>query len=943
MTATPIAGCWTAVGPMSHHPVGAVRTPAIWHGVLSARRSLSPVHAFRTQPKLANTRASARGMTYCSNQASASRHGSMSLTACMALCKSMNCQFIQYDCNTDCWLLDSCGTYELSTCGSSTYFRDLTWGVVSATQPQPGACFPNTAQTGEFTCTGNMYCSNQASASKHGFMSLTACMALCKSMSCQFIQYDCNTDCWLLDSCGTYELSTCGSSTYFRDLTWGVVSATQPQPGACFPNTAQTGEYTCTGNMYCSNQASASKHGSMSLTVCMALCKTMNCQFIQYDCNTDCWLLDNCGTYAISTCGSSLYHNTLFNTPTMTSIAPVLTAPVPVPAPPPSDDSGVVVLTSIGGGLSVVILGMLGIFLRRLRAKRQMAAVTPVTPMPTDSPDRSKPARVRVSQMDEEAESKAKPLSDATAESLPDNWGRKIGSKQDLTFDDLVYVPHADLNVFQTLLNKTYRPIPTQDRPCPNKKCDKQKGGCPCVQRGGDPGLPTGYQLMRVIRVEDSGMFDRYVKRRSDIRRKRGSCKPPDSQFFTAAAMEHDAAMKSALGSVDDDTNEVFLWHGTQIRKGLAIAQDDFDLSFAGSGAGTMYGKGLYFAESCTKADEYAKDEDDGHYEKIHAMLLCRVCVGNYHYVTDRDPSAIDHFHRGDTDSTIGDRAAAVHTYREIVVYDADQVYPEYLVLYKRLHKGQHAQPVSESRPFVLELPVYWLNVGKNPFTESFNVHYKVREKIRATLQRLAMGCSANKPRVVSARRVEDSSLWVRYIRKKSSLGNALDDRGEDKFKPPNELDGKPETGHSLTTSLLREKHTEDTVSLENIQYGLNEMLLWHGTDRAAATVIAEEGFLVLDAKHGRRFGNGVYLAEDLDKSLSYAPEVSGRRHVLLCRAVCGDMHYTEQHWESSADSTAKKNGKHSVLANPDGVGPREYVLFEEDQVYPEYLLEIES
>lgn len=45
------------------------------------------------------------------------------------------------------------------------------------------------------------------------------------------------------------------------------------------------------------------------------------------------------------------------------------------------------------------------------------------------------------------------------------------------------------------------------------------------------------------------------------------------------------------------------------MRKGLAIAQDDFKLSFAGSTTGSMFGEGLYFAESCTKADEYAKDD----------------------------------------------------------------------------------------------------------------------------------------------------------------------------------------------------------------------------------------------------------------------------------------------------------------------------------------------
>lgn len=58
------------------------------------------------------------------------------------------------------------------------------------------------------------------------------------------------------------------------------------------------------------------------------------------------------------------------------------------------------------------------------------------------------------------------------------------------------------------------------------------------------------------------------------------------------------------------------------------------------------------------------------------------------------------------------------------------------------------------------------------------------------------------------------------------------------------------------------------------MQEGLNEMLLWHGTTKKAAETIAEEGFLVAGtASHGWRFGNGVYLAEDLTKSLDYCKQ----------------------------------------------------------------------
>lgn len=57
----------------------------------------------------------------------------------------------------------------------------------------------------------------------------------------------------------------------------------------------------------------------------------------------------------------------------------------------------------------------------------------------------------------------------------------------------------------------------------------------------------------------------------------------------------------------------------------------------------------------------------------IRALLLCRVCVGKFYYTQGREPTAIDKYTAGEADSTLGDRAKSVNTYREIVVYDADQ------------------------------------------------------------------------------------------------------------------------------------------------------------------------------------------------------------------------------------------------------------------------------
>ncbi|CAE8616654.1 unnamed protein product [Polarella glacialis] len=422
-------------------------------------------------------------------------------------------------------------------------------------------------------------------------------------------------------------------------------------------------------------------------------------------------------------------------------------------------------------------------------------------------------------------------------------------------------------------------------------------------------------------------MFERYAQRLGKIKRSRGSAKALAPPLFTQEPTRERFA--DVLAPLDSSLNEAYLWHGTTVRRGLAIAQDDFSLRFAGSGAGSMYGEGLYFAESCTKADEYSQAEPGGHYEGTHALLLCRACLGKFYYVTDRDPGAKQKVESGEFDSTVGDRAKAAKTYREVVLYDPDQVYPEYVILYDRLDGGKTV--TANDAPFHLELPVYWVNVHRNPIADPFSVHYTVRQKIKDLIQRLASGtCSGSKPVVLDVRRVEDSELWNRYVGFKAGLHQSL----------------RPESGHALTSQLLEDEvDAEEAAGIENMDFALNELLLWHGTDEESATAIAESGFLSGSAgtvKHGRRFGEGAYFAEDLAKSISYAPEsLAGVRYVLLCRTVCGHIWYTERSSDTDAHQAAKRSLKHSVLANPDGKGPREYVLFEDTQAYPEYIVQL--
>lgn len=68
-----------------------------------------------------------------------------------------------------------------------------------------------------------------------------------------------------------------------------------------------------------------------------------------------------------------------------------------------------------------------------------------------------------------------------------------------------------------------------------------------------------------------------------------------------------------------------------------------------------------------------------------------------------------------------------------------------------------------------------------------------------------------------------------------------------------------------------------------------------------------QEGFMVGNARHGRRFGTGVYLAEDLQKSLSYCSSSDGTNYVLLCRS-CHQM---------KVPACSHKNSESHSLSSP--------------------------
>jgi len=112
-------------------------------------------------------------------------------------------------------------------------------------------------------------------------------------------------------------------------------------------------------------------------------------------------------------------------------------------------------------------------------------------------------------------------------------------------------------------------------------------------------------------------------------------------------------------------------------------------VSKAGSNAGTLYGPGIYFAEASSKADEYAQDDKEGIFAGLYGMLICRVTCGNINYTDEVAPPVqglVDSILKTQTHHCIlGDREKCRGTYREFIVFDQKQAYPEYVVIYRRV------------------------------------------------------------------------------------------------------------------------------------------------------------------------------------------------------------------------------------------------------------------
>jgi len=279
---------------------------------------------------------------------------------------------------------------------------------------------------------------------------------------------------------------------------------------------------------------------------------------------------------------------------------------------------------------------------------------------------------------------------------VPSYW-RRPKDKQATPQEHLSLLEADVVARFQFLFDATHKSTDnwTRDRGCSlhDLACTAE-----CAFRHKKP-VPTGYKVEAVLRNMRTELWGLYAVHRAAIAKE---CEDNNrEQAFKAFTDVKTINVLLEDAPLVESCNEWFLLHGSSPDRCRSICESGFTMSRAGTGAtwkeagaskGTpLYGFGLYFAESITKADEYSKAVPKGEMlEGCHSVLVCRVTGGRAQYCDTNEIDAAllqQQVIAGPFHSVFGDRVSKLNKpYREMVVYDATQCYPEYIVYYKRLY-----------------------------------------------------------------------------------------------------------------------------------------------------------------------------------------------------------------------------------------------------------------
>lgn len=242
----------------------------------------------------------------------------------------------------------------------------------------------------------------------------------------------------------------------------------------------------------------------------------------------------------------------------------------------------------------------------------------------------------------------------------------------------------------------------TRDRGCTLHGVGHPHCSLACAAKNRVP-VPTGYTLKGAYRNQNLPLWSKYSVTRSAIAEE--CSREVGGVPFKAWA----GAFETDVGEpIFPGCNEWLLFHGTSFGACRSICQNNFRLSLAGTGCtwkdrdktrgSPLYGAGAYLAEQLTKADEYSKPASKEELPpggesttEIYAALIVRCVGGRTHLVMTNEidkEKLLENVLNGPYHSVYGDRVTTLKKpFREIVIYDKDQIFPEFLLLYERSYR----------------------------------------------------------------------------------------------------------------------------------------------------------------------------------------------------------------------------------------------------------------
>ncbi|KAF7670031.1 hypothetical protein LDENG_00074280 [Lucifuga dentata] len=193
-----------------------------------------------------------------------------------------------------------------------------------------------------------------------------------------------------------------------------------------------------------------------------------------------------------------------------------------------------------------------------------------------------------------------------------------------------------------------------------------------------DPKRP--YQLMPLSKITpEYQTVEDYVKKAGLLRRPIVSI----SRIQNLDLWELFCRKKIQLMRIQgvSEIKEKRLFHGTKRINVDSICTNNFDLRLSGR-HGDTYGKRIYFARYATYADKYT-DPLPGHNEEpqdppAKTMFLARVMIG-------KSNKGEKHYQKPDHGSSKNDHHSCIDDVKHpkiFVIFDPNQIYPEYLIRY---------------------------------------------------------------------------------------------------------------------------------------------------------------------------------------------------------------------------------------------------------------------